>query len=67
MKTQIIISINKNGLKDISLIAENEKECEKVMETYQKFEAEILNFLSAMKEKEKRGEQYRISKIETAN
>ena len=32
MKTQILISINSKGLGDISLIAENEKECDKVID-----------------------------------
>lgn len=52
MKTQILISIDRNGLKDISLIAERENECKEVMETYQKYEPEILDFLSAMREKD---------------
>lgn len=51
MKTQILISINTFGLKDIALIAEAEKECERVLETYRKFEPEILGFLSAMRKK----------------
>jgi hypothetical protein len=52
MKTQILISINTDGLKDISLIAENESECKEIMETYGKYESEILSFLSAMKQKQ---------------
>ena len=51
MKTQILISINRDGLKDVSLIAETEKECEGIMETYRKYEPEILNFLMAMRRK----------------
>lgn len=51
MKTQILVSIDKNGLRDISLIAETEEECGEVLKTYQKFEPEILNFLSAMRKK----------------
>lgn len=51
MKTQILISITKNGLKDISLIAGSESEFGEVMETYKRYEPEILNFLSAMKER----------------
>ena len=51
MKTQILISINRNGLKDISLIAESENECKEVMETYQKYEPEIMDFLCAMRRK----------------
>ena len=54
MKTQILISINQHGLGDISLIAESEKECEKVMSTYKKFEPEILSFLSALKKRTKK-------------
>jgi len=61
MKTQILISINKNGLKDISLIAETEGECEKVMETYQKFEPEILSFLSAMREKANSNKEFEVN------
>ncbi len=52
MKTQILIAINRNGLKDISLIAESENECKEVMETYQKYEPEVLNFLCAMRKKD---------------
>jgi hypothetical protein len=51
MKTQILISINANGLKDISLVAETERECEEVMGTYRRFEPEILDFLRTMKSK----------------
>ena len=51
MKTQILISINQDGLKDISLIAESENECKEVMETYQKYEPEILDFLHTMRDK----------------
>lgn len=51
MKTQILISIDRDGLRDISLVAESESECKEVMETYQKYEQEILNFLAAMREK----------------
>jgi hypothetical protein len=52
MKTQILISITKDGVGDISLIAQTDKECEQVMRTYKFFEKEIVNFLSAMKKKE---------------
>ena len=55
MKTQILISIERYGLKDISLIAETEGECEEVMKTYHKFEPEILEFLCAMRKKAKFG------------
>ena len=51
MRTQIIIAISAKGLRDISLVAESENECKEVMETYHTFEPEILNFLSAMREK----------------
>ena len=51
MRTHILISINQQGLRDVSLIAESEKECEKIIETYYKFEPEILDFMSAMKRK----------------
>ena len=51
MKTQIFISINGEGLKDISLVAETEGECRKVMQTYEKYEPEILVFVDAMRKK----------------
>jgi|TARA_R100000501_G_C2598694_1_gene96460 hypothetical protein len=51
MKTQILISINNLGLKDISLVAETEQECERMMETYHRFEPEIVDFVKAMRQK----------------
>jgi len=55
MKTQILISINNSGLEDISIVAESENECKAVMQTYHRFEPEILDFLSAMREKTEAG------------
>ena len=55
MKTQILISLNKYGLRDIALIAETKQECKEVIEAYQKFEPEILSFLTAMRKKTKKG------------
>jgi len=51
MKTQILVSIGKNGLQEIALIAEKESECREIMETYERFESEILNFLRAIRER----------------
>ena len=51
MQTQILITVNKDGLGEISLIARNEKECNQVMKTYLKFEREISDFITAMRKK----------------
>jgi hypothetical protein len=58
MKTQVMISLDANGLKDISLIAETERECQQVMETYRKFEPEILQFTEALKAKSEESKGY---------
>lgn len=50
MNTEILISITKDGIKNICLIAETERECQQVMETYRKFEPEILEFIRAIKQ-----------------
>ena len=55
MQTQILITVNKDGLGEISLIARDERECDQVMETYLKFEQEISDFIAAMRKK--RGEE----------
>ena len=49
MNTEILISITKDGIKNIYVIAETERECQRVMETYRKYEPEILEFIRAMK------------------
>jgi len=49
MEPQILISLDNNGLQDISLVAEDKQSCEKMIATYKKFEPEILNFLRAIR------------------
>ena len=49
MKPEIIIFLDSEGIREILLKAESERECMKIMETYKKFEPEILNFICAVR------------------
>jgi hypothetical protein len=51
MQTQILISIDPRGLRDVALVADTPEECGEVVRTFGRFEAEILAFLSALKVK----------------